>query len=65
MWARTGSRHLQALILSQEGSMEHWNPEQGVAFLIPGPLPVSMEGPPTLAQVPGVQAGPYGLGRQT
>ena len=53
-----GAGHLQALHLTEEGLVEHWDPKQGVALPVPGPLPASVEGPPTPAPVPGVQAGP-------
>lgn len=60
-----GCQHLWALSLSQEGLAKHKDLKQGGAFPVPGPLPVSSEGPPTPTAVPVVQDGPPGLGRQT
>lgn len=52
-----GCQHPWALSLGQEGLVKHKGLEQGGAFPVPGPLPVSSEGPPTPTAV-----GPCGTG---
>lgn len=43
--------------------MEHRDPRKGGAFPVPGPLPVSKEGPLTPTLVPGAQAEPDWAGQ--